>query len=215
MESFVVIGLGRFGMATANRLAEFGCEVMAIDVEESKVQQIADNVTRAVTADAQNKDVLKALGVQDCECAVVAIGEDLAAAVLITLNLRELGVKYIVCKARNEQYKTVLEKVGADRILIPEQMIAEKLARNLHSPDIIDYIELSEDFGIIDTGAPNGWIGKSLRQLDIRAALEVSIIAIRRNGDIVVAPQADDVILRGDVLVLLGRSEALESVKAL
>ena len=212
MKSFAVIGLGRFGTYIATALSELGCEVLAIDRDEKRINQMADVVTRAVTADAQNKDVLKALGVQDCDCAVVAIGQELAAAVLITLNLKEMGVENIICKARDEQYGKVLEKVGATRIVSPEQMVAEKLARSLHSVNVLDYIELSEDYGIIDIPAPSVWVGKTIRELNIRAKLDVNIIAVKHEPKITVSPSADYRIEKEDVMVVLGRYDSLDAV---
>ena len=164
MKSYAVIGLGRFGSALSRQLCKLGAEVLVLDVRADFVQQISGDVTHAVVGDAQDKEVLKALGVRNLDCAVIAIGDNLAASVLIAMNLKELGVPYVVCKAHDETHRKVLEKLGVDRVLIPEQESAQRLARSLNSHNVLDYIELSEDFGILDVPAPKSWIGKTLQR---------------------------------------------------
>lgn len=215
MRSYVVVGLGRFGSEVALELCRQGCEVLAMDVVDDLVGQIANHVTHAVVADAKDKGVLKALGVAEFDCAIVAIGDDLGASVLVTMNLKELGVPYVICKARDATHRRVLEKLGADRMLIPEQEQAFRLARSLSSPNVLDYIELSDEYGIIEVPAPAVWSGKSLRDLNVRAKLGVNILAIRRSGKINVSPAADFVIEQEDVVVVLGDDRALKKVQKL
>ena len=215
MKSYAVIGLGRFGSALARQLCKLGAEVLALDVKGDYVQQIANDVTHAVVGDAQDKEVLRALGVRNLDCAVIAIGDNLAASVLITMNLKELGVPYIVCKAHEEAHRKVLEKLGVDRVVIPEHEYAQRLARTLNSHNVLDYIELSEDFGILDVPAPKSWIGKSLRELNVRAKLGVTIIAVENGGKTNVSPTADYAVGEGDTLVMLGDNVALEKVQKL
>ncbi len=215
MKSYVVIGLGRFGASLAQQLCKLGAEVLALDVRGDLVQQIAQNVTHAVVGDAQDKDVLKALGVRNLDCAIIAIGDNLAASVLITMNLKELGVPFVVCKAHDDTHRRVLEKLGVDRVLIPEQESAQRLARTLNSHNVLDYIELSEDFGILDVPAPAGWVGKTLRELNVRAKLGVNIIAVENGGKTNVSPSADYAVCAGDTLVVLGDNIALEKVQKL
>lgn len=215
MKSYVVVGLGRFGSATARELHALGCEVLAIDVKSEYVQQVANNVTHAVVGDGQDKEVLRALDVGDFDCGIVAIGDDLAASVLVTMNMKELGVKHLVCKAHDDTHRRVLEKLGADRVVIPEQEHAARLARSLASRNVLDYIELSEDYGIAEVPAPGIWNGKSLKDLNVRAKLGLNIIAVRRGGSIHVSPTADFVMEDGDVVVVLGDNEHLEKVQKL
>ena len=215
MKSYAVIGLGRFGSALARQLCKLGAEVLALDVKGDYVQQIANDVTHAVVGDAQDKEVLRALGVRNLDCAVIAIGDNLAASVLITMNLKELGVPYIVCKAHDETHRKVLEKLGVDRVVIPEHEYAQRLARTLNSHNVLDYIELSEDFGILDVPAPKSWIGKSLRELNVRAKLGVTIIAVENGGKTNVSPTADYAVGEGDTLVMLGDNVALQKVQKL
>ena len=215
MKTYIVIGLGRFGSEVARQLCQQGCEVLAMDVSQDLVQQISPDVTHAVVGDAQDKEVLRALGARNFDCAVVAIGDSLADSVLATMNLKELGVPRIVCKAHDETHRKVLRKLGADQVVIPEQEQAVRLAKSLACPNVLDYIELSEDYGIIEVPAPKAWVGSSLRELNVRAKLGVNILAIRRGESISVSPDADYAIGRRDVLVVLGDSAALQKVQKL
>mgnify|MGYP003291237941 CR=1 FL=1 len=215
MKSYMVIGLGRFGSEVARKLGEQGCEVLAMDVNSDLVQHISSEVTHAVVGDARDKSVLKALGAGSFDCAVVAIGDSLADSVLATMNLKELGVPYLVCKAHDDTHRQVLNKLGADRVVIPEQENAVRLARSLSSDNVLDYIELSADFGIIEVPAPASWVHKSLMELHIRAKLGVNIIAVKRDGAITVSPAADFRIAADDIMVVLGSTEALEAVQKL
>ena len=215
MKSYVVIGLGRFGYETARKLQELGGEVLAMDHMADLVQQISGDVTQAVVGDARDVEVLKALGVADFDCAVVAIGDSLGDSVLATMNLKELGVPYVVCKAHNEVHRQVLLKLGANKVVIPEQEQAARLARNLSSHNVLDYIELSEECGIIEVPAPAAWVGKSLKNLNVRAVLGVNIIAIKQGKRINVSPGADYEIVPGDIMVVLGDADALKAVQKL
>lgn len=215
MRSYIVIGLGRFGSEVAKRLCAFGCEVLAMDVSSELVQQVSNDVTHAVVGDARDKEVLRALGARNFDCGIVAIGGSLGDSVLATMNLKELEVPYIVCKAHDETHRQVLKKLGADRVVIPEQEQAIRLARSLSSPNVLDYIELSEDFGIIEVPAPQRWTDKSLIELNVRAKLGVNILAVKRDGGITVSPAAQFRILQGDVLVVLGDTAALKALQKL
>lgn len=215
MKSFIVIGLGRFGSEAARNLYHQGCEVLAIDISNELVQQISEDVTQAVVGDARDKEVLRALDAKSFDCGIVAIGDSFGDSILATMNLKELGVPYVVCKASNETHKEVLKKLGADRVVIPEKENASRLAKSLGSTNVLDYIELSDDFGIIETPAPEKWDNKSLIELNVRAKLGVNILAIKRNGSITVSPSADYRILKGDTLVVLGDNAALKAVQKL
>ncbi len=215
MKSYIVIGLGRFGTEVARQLCALGCEVLAVDSRNDLVQQVAADVTHAVVADARDKDVLKALGAKEFDCAVVAIGGSLADSVLATMNVKELGIPKVVCKAHDEVHRQVLLKLGADQVVIPEQENAGRLARSLSSHNVLDYIELSDDYGIIEVPAPKSWEGKTLKELNVRAKLGVNIIAIKSEGNINVSPAADYPMGQKDVLVVLGDSAALDRVQKL
>lgn len=215
MKSYIVIGLGRFGETLAKQLCQLGAEVLAMDVRNDLVQQVANDVTHAVVGDAQDKEVLRALGVRDFDCAIVAIGDDLAASVLTVMNLKELEVPYVVCKAHDETHRRVLEKLGVDRVVIPEKENAVRLARGLHSHNVLDYIELSEDYGILEIPAPKSWVGRTLKELNVRAKLGVNIIAVESGKKTNVSPAAEYRIAAEDILVVLGENNALEAVQNL
>ena len=215
MKSFIVIGLGRFGSEAARSLCRQGCEVLAIDVDSDLVQQISEEVTQAVTGDARDKEVLRALDAKSFDCGIVCIGDNIGDSVLATMNLKELGVPYLVCKASTETHREVLKKLGADRVVIPEKENAARLAKSLGSNNVLDYIELSEEYGIIEMPAPEKWDGKTLIELNVRAKLGVNILAIKHDGAIKVSPSADSKILLGDILVVLGDNAALKAVQKL
>lgn len=215
MKSYIVIGLGLFGAEVARQLCQQGCEVLAMDIRSDLVQQVADDVTHAVVGDGQDKDVLRALGAGNFDCAIIAIGDDLAASVLTIMNLKELGVPYVVCKAHDETHRRVLEKLGADRVVIPECEFAGRLARSLASHNVLEYIELSSEYGILEVPAPTSWIGKTLKELNVRAKLGVNIIAVESGDTTNVSPSADYKVREGDIMAVLGDNKALEAVQKL
>ena len=213
-KTYVVIGLGKFGTAVAERLYELGNEVLAIDECTENVQRIEHSVTYAVVADARDENVLRSLGVKNYDCAIVAIGTDLAASVITTLNLKELGVTQVICKATDETQKRALEKIGADRVLIPEREIGIKLAQTISSTSILDFIELSREYGIAELPTPAHWAGKTLRELNVRAKYGVNIIALKSGSKVNVSPAADAVLQADAVLVVVGSNEQLAKLKS-
>lgn len=215
MKTYVVIGLGRFGSEIARQLCMLGAEVLAMDVQEHLVQQVANDVTHAVVGDARDKEVLKGLGVRNFDCAVIAIGDDLSASVLAAMNLQELGVHYIVCKAHDETHRRVLERLGVNRVVIPEKEHAQRLSRSLYSHNVLDYIELSDAYGIVDMPAPKEWMGKTLKEINVHVKLGVSIIAIKNGKKTTIAPGGAFTIQEGDILSVLGDSLSLEKVQKL
>ena len=213
-KTYVVIGLGKFGTAVARRLFELGNEVLAIDDCAEKVQHIEHNVTYAVVADARDENALRSLGVKNYDCAIVAIGTDLAASVITTLNLKGLGVPHVICKATDDTQKQALEKIGADRVLIPEREIGIKLAQTISSSSILDFIELSNEYGIAELPTPAAWVGKTLRALNVRAKYGLNIIALKSAGKVDVSPAADVELQADAVLVVVGSNEQLNRLKA-
>ena len=213
MKSYIVIGLGRFGAELATKLYECGEEVLAVDTNESIVDKIADHVTRAVTADARDLDVLEKLGAENFDRAVVAVGSDLAASALITMNLKTLNVPFIMCKAHDDTYKDILSKLGADRVIIPEREVADKLALGLTHAGVMEYIELSQEFGIVEMEPIPEWAGKSIRELDIRRRYGVNVIAVRKDGSIRIPPDIDTPIESNVIMVMLGKYEMFENLK--
>ena len=213
MKSYIVIGLGRFGAELATRLYACGEEVMAIDTDEGLVDKIADRVTRAVAADARDPDVLKKLGAENFDRAVVAVGSDLAASALITMNLKALNVPFIVCKAHDDTYREILERLGADRVIIPEREVADKLALGLTHAGVMEYIELSNEYGIVEMAPPADWQGKTIRSLELRTRHGVNVIALRRDDKIIIPPPIDEALSEEDLLVILGNYRMLDKLK--
>lgn len=209
-KSYVVVGLGKFGTALAVRLCELGNEVLVIDNSAESIQRIEPLVTCAVIGDARDEGVLQSLGMKDYDCAVVAIGEDLASNIIVTMNLKELGVPRVVCKATDEVQKRALEKIGADRVVIPERETGIKLAQSLTSSDVLDFIELSEDIGIIELRVPQAWVGKSLKELNLRARFGINVIALRCGEELELTMNADDALREEQILVVLGKNDNLE-----
>ena len=213
MKSYIIIGLGRFGSEMAVKLYECGEDVLAVDQDEVLVDKIADRVTRAVAADAKDIDVLKKLGAGNFDRAVVAVGSDLAASALITMNLKSLGVPYILCKAHDDTYRAILEKLGANRVIIPEREMADKLSLGLTSAGIMEYIEISDEYGIVEMSPPEAWIGKSIRALELRKKYNANVIALRQGDTLCIPPDIDAELDENTTLVMLGSYELINSLK--
>ncbi|MCX7903875.1 MAG: TrkA family potassium uptake protein [Caloramator sp.] len=206
-KQFVVIGLGRFGSSVARTLYSLGNEVLAIDKDEETVQNISDFVTHAVQADATDESTIRSLGIRNFDVAVVTIGSDIQSSVMVTLLLKELGIKYVIAKAHNDLHAKVLYKIGADRVVFPERDMGVRVAHNLCTSNILDFIELSPDYNIIELTAIEEWYNKSLRELDMRNKYGFNVMAIKRDKEIDVSPGADDVIKPGDILVVISTNE--------
>ncbi|MCG8512624.1 MAG: TrkA family potassium uptake protein [Halanaerobiales bacterium] len=213
MKQFVVVGLGRFGSSVARTLAENDYNVLAIDSNEEKVQEIAKEVTHAVEADATDEEALRTLGVRNFDVAVVSIGDNIHANILSTLILKELGVPYVVVKAQNALHGKVLSKVGADRIVYPERDMGVRIAHNLISSNVLDYIEFAPDYSIVEIVSTPNMVGKSLAQLDLRSKFGVNVMAIKRGKDLNITPGANDRFLESDVLVVMGKNDDLDKLK--
>ena len=213
MKQFVVVGLGRFGSSLAETLAENDFDVLAIDTDEERVQNLANVVTHAVEADATDEEALKTLGVRNFDVAVVSIGDNIHANILSTLILKELGVPYVVVKAQDSLHGKVLTKVGADRVVYPERDMGVRIAHNLISSNVLDYIEFAEDYSIVEIMATPNMVGKTLADLDLRTKFGVNVMAIKRGENLNVTPGASDRVLEGDILVVMGQNENLDDLK--
>lgn len=212
-KQFVVIGLGRFGTSVAKTLYSLGNDVLAIDVDEETVQNISDSVTHSVQADATDENTLRSLGIRNFDVAVVTIGSDLQSSVMVTLLLKELGVEHIIAKANSEIHAKVLYKIGADRVVLPERDMGVRVAHNLVSSNILDYIELSPDYSIAEIANPKAWQGKTLQELNLRANFGINIVAVKKDNDINVSPMADDKLEAGDVIVAIGCADELNKLE--
>ena len=213
MKSFLVIGLGRFGTALAAELCSQGNEVLGVDSRPERVQAVADLVTRSAAGDARDPEVLRALGARNFDCAVVAMSEDIGDSALITLNLKDMGVPRVVAKANSAVHRKVLEKIGADLVVFPEQEMALRLAHNLDNGDILNFIDLSDEYSMVERRLPSSWIDKSIVDLDIRAKYHLTIIAVRRDGDMIISPGRDFHFEGGDTMVILGGNDAIRRME--
>jgi len=209
-KQFAVIGMGRFGSSVAKTLYNMGFDVLAIDMDEHRIQEVTSMVTHAVIADCTDEETLRALGIRNFDVVVVAIGADIQASILTTLILKEMGIPMLVVKAQNELHGKVLEKIGADKVIFPERDMGRRVAHHLISPNIVDYIELSDDYSILEIQVKPQHIGKSLRELDIRAKYGCNVMAIKHDDKMNISPRADDLLEDGDVLVVVGSNEDLK-----
>ncbi len=212
-KQFVAIGCGRFGSSVALKLMELGNEVMVVDRNEETIQNIADKVTYAVQADATDENTIKSLGIRNFDVAIISIGADIQSSILVTLMAKELGVKYVVAKAQNELHGKVLYKIGADRVVFPEREMGIRIANNLVSDNILDYIELAPDYSIMEVVALPEWLGKSLKEINMRSSYGINVMAIKHGIDINIAVGPDDQIKEGDVLVVIGHNDDLKNIE--
>ncbi|MBM6837137.1 TrkA family potassium uptake protein [Clostridium saudiense] len=212
-KQFVVIGLGRFGESVAKTLYGLGHDVLAIDMDEDMVQEISDSVTHAVQMDATDESALRTLGLRNFDVAVVTIGSNIQASVMVTLLVKELGVKYIIAKGQSDLHAKVLYKIGADRVVLPEKDMGVRVAHNLVSASILDYIELSPDYSIMEMKALEEWNGKTLTELKLRSKYGINVMAIKKNDDINISPSADEIISADDIIVAIGSAEDLARIE--
>ncbi len=214
-DNYVVFGLGKFGRSIATTFAENGKEVLAIDADEEIVQDISDTVTHAVRADVTDEDALKSLGVGNFDVAVVAISNNLQASIMATILAKEMGVDLVVAKAQNDVHKRVLEKVGADRVVFPEREIGVRIANNLMSENFVDFIELSEDYSIVELEVIDMWIGKSLKELNMRVNYGINVMAIKKAEQLSITPGPNLVLEENDVLIVIGSNADLRKIQEL
>jgi len=211
----VVVGLGIFGFNIAKDLFENGFEVIAIDKNKDVVNRIRDFSTKAVLADATDRELLEMIGIQPDDTVIISFGEDLAASTLLTLHLKEMKIKSILVKAPNEDHKRILEKVGATEVIIPEKAMASKVAKGLISPNVLDFLPISEDFTISEVAPPAGFLGKTLADLRLRGKYHVEVIAIRDvlSDKIQLVPRADFVIKDSDILIVIGKEADIQKIQ--
>lgn len=213
MRSFVVIGCGRFGSSVATNLYDLGNEVMVIDSSAEIISEISANVTHAVQANVMDERVLKELGLSNFDVAIIAIGSELEASVMATLAAKELGIKKVIAKAQSEFHSKILKKIGADKVVFPEQDMGRKVAHNLNSTNIFDVIEFSPEYSIVEMKVIDDWVGKSLYDLNLRSKYFVTVIAIRREEEVDVSPSALDTLTKEDTLVIIGNVEDVEELE--
>ncbi|MCK8058707.1 MULTISPECIES: TrkA family potassium uptake protein [unclassified Fusibacter] len=212
-KQFVILGTGRFGSSIAMKLMDLGAEVMVVDKDEDIIQSMADKVTYAVQADVTDENSIQALGIRNFDTAVVTIGDDIQSSILVTLMVKELGLKRIIAKAQTELHAKVLYKIGADRVVFPEREMGIRVAKNLMSSNFMDFIELAPDYSIVEIAPLNDWLGQTLLSLDIRGKFGLNVMAIRKGTDINISVMANDVIEAGDIMVVIGHNDDLRKLE--
>lgn len=206
---YVVIGLGRFGGSIVRELNALDMDVMAIDADEARVNEFSDIATHAVIADTTDEAVMKSLGIRNFDHVIVAIGENIQASTLTTLILKELGVKKVTAKAQNDYHAKILNKIGADTVVHPERDMGRRIAHNVASASVLDYLELSDEYSIVEIKAGERLAGSSILELDVRAKYGINIIAVKRGKDIIVAPDPNENIEFHDILIVIGHDNDL------
>ena len=207
-KQYVVIGLGRFGENIAKCLSSLGEDVLAVDIDEDRITEISPYVTHAVQADATDEKVLSALGLRNFDVAVVTMGTNIQASILITMLCKEIGIKFVLAKAQSELHGKVLYKTGADKVVFPERDMGFRVAHNLSASNILDYIEIAGDLRIVEIATIDGWPGNSLIELDFRKKYGVNIIAIKKpDGEMNTSPRGVDILQKGDSLIVIGEKE--------
>jgi trk system potassium uptake protein len=212
-EQVMVIGLGRFGSAVARELERLGHQVLAIDREEQRVNDIAPEVTHALQLDAADEEALRSAGAGDFQTAIVAISTDAEPSIFATMVLKRLGVRTVIAKAGSQLHGEILSRVGADRVVLPERETGLRLAHSFNVPNVIDYLDVAPNFGIEKIRPPASFIGKSLGDLDLRTRLGLTPIALRRGQQVFVNPARDERVAEGDELILIGRDDKLDQIR--
>lgn len=215
MAQVAVIGLGRFGFHVAKQLHQAGHDVLAIDVDPKHVEAIADFSSRAVVLDARDKERLDALGIKDFDVVVVSLGERIDASALVALHLKEIGVRRLITKAGSADHRKLLELIGASEVVFPEREAAERLARRLGSPDLLDYIDFGDDYSLHEMAPPSSFLGRSLQELQLPGRFSVQVLAVRDalTDKVQVNPGKDFRIKESDALLVLGRKGDLARMK--
>lgn len=211
-KQFAVFGLGSFGVSVAVTLQRLGCEVIAVDHDRERVDEIADKVSYAMRADIGDPEVIRSLGGRNLDGMVVAAAESMEASIMATLMAKEVGIPYVICKARDELHGEVLKKIGADAIIFPEEEMGKKVAKNLMSANLTDWIALSPDYSVAETVVPKAWIGKTLKELDVRKNYDVNVAGIKEGDRVEITPDPDIPLSEKMILMLIGSNEALEKI---
>jgi trk system potassium uptake protein len=212
-EQVVVIGLGRFGSAVALELERLGHEVLAIDRDEQRVNDIAPDVTHALELDAADEDALRGAGAGDFGTAIVAISGDAEPSIFATMVLKRLGVHNVIAKAGSLLHGEILARVGADRVVFPERETGLRLAHSFNVPNVLDYLDVAPSFGIERIRPPKSFVGRTLGDLDLKGRLGLTPVAVRRGQRVVVNPTRDERIGEGDELILIGRDDKLDQLR--
>ena len=212
-KQYLVFGLGRFGTSVARTLCKLGQEVMAVDALEEPVNDIAPDVTQAAQMDATDENALKSLGVTNFDAAIVSIGQNTRDSILVCVLLKELGIPYLIAKANDDLHAKVLEKIGVDRVVFPEREMGARLARSILTPSVLELMDLSEDYQIMEALLPKGWEGQTLRGLNVRKRFGINVLAVRRGESFIVSPGPDEPFAPGDTLLAMGKKGEIRELE--
>jgi trk system potassium uptake protein TrkA len=215
MKEFVIIGLGHFGMNVAMTLANSGATVMVVDKDENKLEEIAGEVTHTICADAANPAVLKQLGINNYDGAIVGIGHALETSVLITMQLKEMGMPFVMAKAATNLEGRILHKIGADKVIFPDREMGIRVGNQILNGNYFEAIELSDRYSIVDLEIPSAWIGKSLAELNVRSKYGVNVIGIRGLESVNINPDSNEKLKEEDVLIVLGHNTELTKLRGM
>lgn len=214
MKSYLVLGLGRFGRSLATELYNHGSEVLAIDKDEDIVNEIQTHVTHALIGDCADENVLQSIGVRNFDVVIVAVGgEDIQTSTLATIMLKELGANYVISRAADALHGKILKKIGADRVIMPEYDMGVRCAKSLTSSNILDMINLSEDYSIVEIKAPKSWVDSSIKTLNLRSNYGITVLAVKGENRFIITPSSDFMIKDEDILVILGHNKNIAKIK--
>lgn len=211
---YAVIGLGRFGSSLARELTKLGHEVLGIDQDEEAVDEMSEVLTHVVVADSTDEEVLRSLGIRNFDCVIVAIGSDIQSSILTAILLKDIGVPLVVTKALSELHGKVLNKIGVDRVIFPERDMGIRVAHQLVSPNLLDFIELSRDYTIAELSVPKRMSGRTLKDLNLRVKYGCSVVAINKKEGVIIAPTANDLLEERDIMVIIGTNSQIESFES-
>lgn len=211
-KQFIVLGLGGFGISVAITLQQMGCDVVAVDKDMERVNEAAERVSYAMQADIGNPDLLPSLGPNNFDGLVVAVSESMEASIMATLVAKEIGIPYVLCKARDEIHAAVLRKIGADAVVFPEEEMGKRIAKNLVTMNFADWIELSPDYSVVEIRTPPYWAGKTLKELDLRKSHEVNVIGIKEGDRVEITPNPEIPLSEEMILMIIGANETLEKL---
>ncbi len=209
-KQYAVLGLGKFGHSIALALENLGCDVIVVDNSAEKIQGIADSVTFAIKADIAEGNIIRSLGARNLDGAIIGVSENLEASIMATINAKEIGIPYVIAKAQNELHATILRRVGADAIVFPEKEMGNRLAKSIVSTNFADWIELSDDYSLVETEIPQAWIGESLLNLRVRQKYDINVVGLIENGEVEVSLDPNKPLPARGILILVGSNKALQ-----
>lgn len=213
-QQFLILGAGKFGQSIALKLQELDQEVMVVDKDPDVVERLAQEISFAVEGDVSHEATLKEIGVRNYDVVIVSIGDDMQASIMTTILVKEMGAKRVVCKAENDLHAKVLYKIGADRVVIPEKEMGKRIAQNLVNKSILDFIDLSDEYAIVEMPVPAAWVNRSVLELKPRQNHGINIIALKRGDDLLVKITPDTLLTKGDVMVVIGETEEIERLSS-